>query len=101
MPASDGRTTRQVTRTSRVGSRNRPDTRRRRGTDNWPHTKRPLPWLLAGFLVMIFLVPFDSIIFKVHMPANATFDRVFLVVMVAVFVGQQGIARSEGRPGAG
>jgi hypothetical protein len=54
--------------------------------DNWPRTKRPLPWLLAGFLVMIFLVPFDAIIFKVHMPANATFDRVFLVVMIAFFV---------------
>jgi hypothetical protein len=54
-------------------------------TDNWPHTSRPLPWLLAGFLAMIFLVPFDSIIFKVHLPANATLDRVLEVVMVAVF----------------
>lgn len=65
--------------------------------DNWPHTKRPLPWLLAGFLVMIFLVPFDSIIFKVHMPANATFDRVFLVVMVAVFVASRTV---HGRSGS-
>lgn len=56
------------------------------GHDNWPHTKRPLPWLLAGFLVMIFVIPFDSIIFKVHLPANATFDRVLLVVIVLVYL---------------
>jgi hypothetical protein len=55
-------------------------------SDNWPHTRRPLPWLLAGFLVMIFLVPFDAITFKVHMPANATLDRVFLMLMIAVFL---------------
>jgi hypothetical protein len=35
---------------------------------------------------MIFLVPFDAIIFKVHMPANATLDRVFLMLMIAVFL---------------
>lgn len=56
------------------------------GEDNWPHTRRPLPWLLAGFLVMIFLVPFDAIIFKVHMPANATLDRTVLMLMIAVFL---------------
>jgi hypothetical protein len=54
--------------------------------DHWPHTTRPLPWLVAGFLAMIFLVPFDAIILKVHMPANASLDRVFLVVMIAVFL---------------
>jgi hypothetical protein len=67
------------------------------GADDWPHTRRPLPWLLAGFLVMVFLVPFDAIIFKVHMPANATLDRVFLVVMLAVFLAGRGI---NGRSGA-
>ena len=66
------------------------------GADNWPHTKRPLPWLLAGFLVMIFLIPFDSIILKVHLPANATLDRVFLVVMIGVFVASRTI---DGRYG--
>ena len=59
-----------------------------------------MPWLLAGFLAMIFLIPFDSIIFKVHLPANATFDRVFLVVMVAVFVGSRAV-QAGGGPGAG
>lgn len=65
-------------------------------SDNWPHTRRPLPWLLAGFLVMIFLVPFDAIIFKVHMPANATFDRVFLVVMIAAFLASRAVNGRKG-----
>lgn len=64
--------------------------------DNWPHTKRPLPWLLAGFLVMVFLIPFDAIIFTVHMPANATLDRVFLVLMIAVFLGGRAVNERTG-----
>jgi hypothetical protein len=68
------------------------------GINNWPHTTRPLPWLLAGFLVMIFLVPFDSIAFKIHLPANATFDLVFLVGMIGVFVGGRAIQSRRGRP---
>lgn len=64
--------------------------------DHWPHTTRPLPWLLAGFLGMIFLVPFDSTVFKVHLPANATIDRVFLVAMVAIFVASRSMSRRTG-----
>ena len=66
------------------------------GTDNWPHTTRPLPWLLAGFMAMIFLIPFDSIVFKVHLPANATFDRAFLVVMVAVLAAGRAMQSRSG-----
>ena len=66
------------------------------GTDNWPHTRRLLPWLLAGFLAMIFLIPFDSIVFKVHLPANATLDRVFLVGMVAVFAVNRAMQSRRG-----
>jgi hypothetical protein len=43
---------------------------------------------------MIFLVPFDAIIFKVHMPANATLDRVLLILMIAVFL----VSRSVNGP---
>jgi hypothetical protein len=55
-------------------------------TDLWPHTKRPLPWLLAAFLVMVFLVPFEGITFKVHLPANLTPDRLLIVLMVGILV---------------
>ena len=65
-------------------------------SDNWPHTRRPLPWLLAAFLVMIFLVPFDAIIFKVHMPANATLDRVLLILMIGVFLVSRTVNGRDG-----
>jgi hypothetical protein len=89
MSSSVGQLQPQTTRPMRGGLDTDPPPAPVAGNDNWPHTKRPLPWLLAGFLAMIFLVPFDAIIFKVHMPANATFDRVFLVVMIAVFVANR------------
>lgn len=54
--------------------------------DNWPHTKRVMPWMLAGFLVLLFLIPFDSITFKLHLPANLTPDRLFLIAMVGVLI---------------
>jgi hypothetical protein len=66
------------------------------GTEAWPNTTRPLPWLLAGFLGMVYLIPFDSTVFKVHLPANATFDRIFLIVMVGVFAATRAMHRRTG-----
>ena len=40
--------------------------------------------------------PVRRIIFKVHLPANATLDRVFLVVMIAVFLASRAV---NGRSG--
>ena len=85
-----------MTRALRGGSISRDRPAAVAEADNWPHTRRPLPWLLAGFLVMIFLVPFDAIIFKVHMPANATLDRVLLVVMIAVFLASRAVNGRNG-----
>lgn len=54
--------------------------------DNWPHTRRPLPWLVAAFLAMLFLVPFGGIKIKLHLPADATPDRLLIVAMVMAIV---------------
>ena len=43
--------------------------------DAWPHTRRPLPWLFALFLAMLYLVPFDSIHLKVSLPVSSDLDR--------------------------
>jgi hypothetical protein len=51
----------------------------------WPRTRRPLPWLIAGFLVMIFLVPFESIHFKVSLPIDPDLDRFYIGLMFAVW----------------
>jgi O-antigen ligase len=54
--------------------------------DAWPHTKRILPWSLAGFLAMLCLVPFDSMKLKVSAPIDPTLDRVFLVPMTLLWI---------------
>ena len=55
-------------------------------SDDWPHTKRPLPWLLVAFPGMLFLVPFQAIKFKLHLPADATPDRLLIVVTVVTIL---------------
>lgn len=96
MSSSVGQRPPLATPALRGGLRSEPPSATTAGADNWPHTTRALPWLLAGFLAMIFLVPFDAIIFQVHMPANATFDRVFLVVMIAVFIANRTFSNLKG-----
>ena len=47
----------------------------------WPHTTRILPWLLAAFLVMLWLVPFDSASLPVHLPFESKLDRVVIIAI--------------------
>jgi hypothetical protein len=51
------------------------------GDDDWPHTTRLLPWLLAGFVAIIWLVPFNSIDLNVSLPIDLTLDRLVLPVV--------------------
>ena len=67
-------------------------------TDNWPRTSRPMPWLIAGFLAMLFLIPFDGITFKVHLPADIKLDRVLVGLMIAVWVAQRLTGNTFGGP---
>lgn len=53
--------------------------------DAWPHTRRPLPWLFAALLAMIFLVPFDSIRVNVSLPVSSDLDRFLVVAIVVVW----------------
>ncbi len=62
--------------------------------DAWPRTKRPLPWLFAAMLGMIFLVPFDAIHLKVSMPVSSDLDR-FLVIAI---VGTWLVGTALGKP---
>lgn len=50
--------------------------------DAFPHTRRPLPWILAAFLVMIFFVPVDQTDVRIHLPFDSKFDRFAIVGMV-------------------
>jgi hypothetical protein len=54
--------------------------------DAWPRTRRPLPWLIAGFLAAIFLLPVDAIHPKVSLPFSSDFDRFFVALIVGTWV---------------
>ena len=64
---------------------------------DWPNTTRMLPWILFGFLAMLWLVPFDSIALPFGGPIDATLDRPVLVLLVGVWL-LGAAAISEGRP---
>jgi hypothetical protein len=53
--------------------------------DDWPHTTRLLPWMFAGFLAVLWLVPFNYIQLTVKMPIDLKFDRLVLPFVVATW----------------
>jgi hypothetical protein len=55
------------------------------GDDAWPRTKRPLPWLFAAMLAMVFLVPFDAIHLKVSFPVSSDLDRFFVLALIGTW----------------
>jgi hypothetical protein len=56
------------------------------GGGSWPRTTRVQPWLFAGFLVILWLVPFNSIQLGVTLPIDAKLDRLVLPLLFAVWV---------------
>ncbi len=50
--------------------------------DAFPHTKRPLPWLLAAFVAMVFLVPIEGTELKIHLPIDSHPDRFAVIVLL-------------------
>ncbi len=54
--------------------------------DAWPTTTRALPWMVAGFIAMLWLVPFDSIQLDVPAPIDLKLDRMLLPVLVVTWV---------------
>jgi len=53
---------------------------------DWPRTSRLLPWSVAAFLVMLWLIPFDNTDLPVPLPVDATLDRPVLVVVALLWI---------------
>jgi hypothetical protein len=62
--------------------------------DDWPHTTRVLPWALAGFMAMLFLVPFQSI----ELPMGANLDRPLLVALALLWLCTLALVSGAARP---
>jgi O-antigen ligase len=56
-----------------------------RGGD-WPRTTRVLPWAIAAFIAMLFLVPFDAVDLPVAAPVDPKLDRFVLVGLAVVWL---------------
>jgi hypothetical protein len=64
--------------------------------DDWPNTRRVLPWMVAGLIAMIWLVPFNQVKLNWSGPIDLQLDRLVLPVIVATWV----FALAAGGPSA-
>ncbi|MGZ5335937.1 MAG: O-antigen ligase family protein [Solirubrobacterales bacterium] len=78
---------------SRLGARHQ----RTPVDDHWPRTRRVLPWTLAGFIALIWLVPFNTLALNVSLPIDLSLDRIVLPV-VAISWALALLARSAVAP---
>ena len=69
--------------------------KRLRGGD-WPRTGRVMPWLVAVYLGMLFLVPFDSTELPISLPIDSKLDRVALVILGVAWLASLLSSRSSG-----
>ncbi|HET6508242.1 MAG TPA: O-antigen ligase family protein [Baekduia sp.] len=60
-----------------------------RQADLWPHTRRVQPWLVAAFIAMLWLVPFNTIKLRFSGPVDMELDRLLLPVLVGAWVVAQ------------
>jgi hypothetical protein len=65
--------------------------------DDWPHTGRMLPWLLAVFIAVLWLVPFNEIELTISLPIDLNFDRLVLPFVAGAWVLAL-LAGGRGRP---
>ena len=69
-----------------------------RALDDWPHTPRLLPWAMAAFVAMIFLVPVDAMSLPIHLPLNSKPDRVVLVAIALLWFSTLALVSGAARP---
>lgn len=58
----------------------------KRTGDDWPHTTRVLPWMVAGFMAVLWLVPFNTVMLAAGGPIDLQLDRLVLPVIGFVWL---------------
>jgi len=53
---------------------------------DWPRTTRVLPWMLAAFMAVVWLVPIDSIALRMNLPIDMKFDRLVLPIVAITWL---------------
>ena len=63
---------------------------------DWPRTTRVLPWSLAVFMAMLWLVPFNVIQLSASLPIDLKFDRLFLPFVVVLWALMVAVGGRDG-----
>lgn len=82
-PDAPAQRERSRTRSGARGPRDRDAPGLRAG--DWPRTTRIVPWLIAAFIAMLWLLPFDTISMTVQLPFELKLDRIVLPIVLAVW----------------
>jgi hypothetical protein len=53
---------------------------------DWPRTTRVMPWMIAGFVAILWLVPFNVIQLTASLPFDLKFDRLVLPILFGTWV---------------
>jgi hypothetical protein len=53
---------------------------------DWPRTTRVMPWMIAGFMAVLWTVPFNVIQLSVSLPFDLKFDRMILPLLFIVWI---------------
>jgi hypothetical protein len=53
---------------------------------DWPRTTRVMPWMIAGFLVLLWLVPFNVIQLTASLPIDLKLDRLVLPFLFGTWI---------------
>jgi hypothetical protein len=79
-----------------TGSRHETEERGGPQDDCWPRTTRVLPWMLAIFIALLWLVPFNSLLLNMSFPIDLSLDRLLLplvaIAWILAFVGRSSFA---------
>jgi hypothetical protein len=53
---------------------------------DWPRTTRVMPWMIAGFMLVLWLVPFNVIQLSASLPFDLKFDRLVLPFLFVTWI---------------
>jgi hypothetical protein len=53
---------------------------------DWPRTTRVLPWMIAGFMLVLWLIPFNVIQLTASLPFDLKFDRLVLPILFGTWI---------------
>jgi hypothetical protein len=64
----------------------------------WPHTRRLLPWSIAAFVTMLWMLPFSAISLPITLPMDAKLDRPMIAAIGGLWLATLAVGSKAIRP---